>query len=94
MAFECPSCHQQSISIWQKIITAPSIKVRCKNCNTRVHETGLISFFSNVIGYFLAIYLGFLLFLYQDLFHGVLFVSVIVLGETIKVKFSALKAVE
>ena len=91
MVFECPACHQKSISLWQKIITAPAIKIRCKNCNAKVYESGLISLLSNLVGYLAAVYLGFMSFIYRDLFYGVMCIITILVFELIKIKFAALK---
>ena len=94
MFFECPACHQKSISLWQKIITAPGIKVKCNNCNAKVYESGFISFISSFVGYLVAVYLGFLLFVYRDIFHGLAFIFAILVFEIIKVKYAVLKVKE
>jgi len=69
------------------------IKITCKECGTKVRVDRLIAGIINSIHFLVVLYLGFLLFLYQDAKHLTLFIASWILFDVINIFFVPLKTV-
>lgn len=73
MSFECPSCHEKTIPAFKKFRSARLNVFLCSNCGAAVYAGGVWKTILQIAQYTMALYLGFLLFLNQDLAHLLLF---------------------
>ena len=70
MSYTCPSCNSNCITLWQKYISAPLVKITCKKCGAKLYAGGVSGFLISGLQYLALVYLAYLLFLYRDLLHA------------------------
>jgi hypothetical protein len=73
MKFKCPACDDKCISLWKKYWLTPFKIIDCDCCNSKIGLPSFIAAVISAIHYLIALYLGYLIFIYQSYEYILLF---------------------
>lgn len=85
--YTCPVCGNNSIGFGKKYFAAPSIPIVCPVCGSKLKPHSVGFGLSALTQYALAIYLGFLFFLYREIWTAVVLIVAWVVLDYIRMRF-------